>query len=132
MQRSEGVIFRSDDGREIEEADLRAVVDCFQRARVMEPEPWKRILAALAPKPTSTCGAMLVVETYDCQGQTHRGPYFRCVLPPGHHPYESFLEPGTDDWVCINCPSGEDRSPEDPIHAPGHMPSADSWVVPNE
>lgn len=118
--------FKSGDGREIDEEDVRRAVSYATTVPMVgSPRPafLVLILAALAPKPAPTCGAMLVVETYDRQGQTHRGPYFPCVLPPGHHP---FRRHPTQYGICDLC-SGEFQ---DDLHAPGHMPSADSWREP--
>ena len=106
--------FRSDDGREIEEADLRAVVNSWYRAGA-----YKRVLAALALKPAPTCGAVI-------QGVPVHG--WPCVLPPpdkdgfheGHHKWEPEIF-GCEHWNC-------DKPESDPVHWAGHMPSADSWV----
>ena len=107
-------VFRSDDGREIEEADLRAVVNSWYRAGA-----YKRVLAALALKPAPTCGAVIPRFNMDGDAINPLG----CVLPPGHHPvvYDYNIE-------APRCTCGRDLLHEN--HAPGHMPSADSWVAP--
>ena len=114
-------VFRSDDGREIDEADLRLVVelaDCPSHSYGGVGEATTRVLAALAQKPT-TCGAYIKVDHME-------GPpnIFPCILPPGHHP----LKMSSDHNGYKTCCAAIET---DPIHAPGHMPSADSWVVPN-
>ena len=108
-------IFRSDDGRAIDEADLRLLLRYVPGAVFYgntEPlEVVKRLSAALTPKPAPTCGVVMrAVSLIDSSGKV------TCALPPGHHP---FVRPIN---TCCT------RLFDDPIHSPGHMPSADSWV----
>ena len=117
-------VFRSDDGREIEEADLRAVVNSWYRAGA-----YKRVLAALALKPAPTCGAVI-------QGVPVHG--WPCVLPPpdkdgfheGHHAY---LRAMTHGELCGQ-PLGQMTlclKPEsDSVHWKGHSPNPEVWREP--
>ena len=105
-------IFRSDDGAEIREEDVLKI-----RLRLWDSETHEaacRIDAALGPK---TCGSEM---TWNDGGQTF--VVGRCVLPPGHHPFER------DDQMYGICDKFTCRLPfDDPIHSPGHQTAAECW-----
>jgi hypothetical protein len=114
-------IFRSDDGAEIREDDLRALAE-FARGgpRTCEANSI-RVLAALAPK---TCGAMLASVTlmHIAKGHDEYVPLdLPCVLPPGHHPFDRY---STHPYCTVK---GCNKLADDPIHSPGHQTAPECW-----
>ena len=113
-------VFRAEDGAELSEEDLLAAMELSKRASFATTpnhDAVLRVLAALAPK---TCGAVLV--NYD----NTVVPYpqqFRCVLPPGHHPYAPYER--KIEFCCICANKATDMS-----HSPGHMPAPECWREP--
>jgi len=120
-------IFRSEDGAELREEDLR----CYLTGQ--SGTDWvaagDRIAAALAPR---ACGAVFVGspncapyrDDFDVSGRV-------CVLPPGHHPYRPEVtnyapERGNISRECAHC----GRLWDDPIHALGHMVAPECWREP--
>jgi hypothetical protein len=101
-------IFRSDDGAELREEDVRGILGFCELAT----DASDRIVAALVPK---TCGCEM---TWNDSGQTF--VVGRCVLPPGHHPWTP-SHYAKDIRAC--CP----RPATDPIHSPGHMTAPECW-----
>jgi hypothetical protein len=105
-------IFRSDDGAEIREEDVRDVLGFCEVAT----DASDRIVAALGPK---TCGCEM---TWNDSGQTF--VVGRCVLPPGHHPFRPKSSAAKDETSCIedcHCWVGH------PIHSPGHQTAPECW-----
>ena len=117
--------FKSDDGREIDEADLRYLVEYVDSWRTKGAERvLVRVEAALKPKPAPTCGAVIP------QGfafATRPLAPIRCVLPPpdkqgfheGHHAYLHV--------VTVRCCA---KPESDPVHWKGHSPSPEVWQEP--
>jgi hypothetical protein len=118
-------IFRSDDGAEIREDDLRVLardepnISIFVDAQV-------RVLSALHPVASAspspdpkTCGSEM---TWNDGGQTF--VVGRCVLPAGHHPFVA--EGSGGSWpsrTCLTC----DNLPANPLHSPGHQTAPECW-----
>ena len=119
--------FKSDDGRTLDEADVRALIE-WVREYMPKPVlggPWiDPILAALEPKPAPTCGAKMVGDPGELR-------LFQCALPPPdkdgfHRPHHKFKPCCPEHLSCFACGVTEDQ----PEHWAGHMPSADSWREP--
>ena len=105
-------IFRSDDGAELREEDVRDILGFCELAT----DASDRIVAALVPK---TCGCEM---TWNDSGQTF--VVGRCVLPPGHHPFVA--EGSGGSWpsrTCLTC----DNLPANPLHSPGHQTAPECW-----
>jgi hypothetical protein len=124
-------IFRSDDGAEIREDDLRVLardepnISIFVDAQV-------RVLSALHPVASAspspdpkTCGAKLWAARlgWTADQPTHVDG-LACVLPAGHHPFVA--EGSGGSWpsrTCLTC----DNLPANPLHSPGHMTAPKCW-----
>ena len=113
-------IFRSDDGAEISEEDVAAVI-IANTATAYWKQAVRRLTDALAPK---TCGAVIAWPNNGwpvvSQGPGSP-PAFPCILPAGHHPYGPDLL-----GVCQTCGS-DPVERNDPIHSPGHMTAPETW-----
>ena len=124
--------FRSDDGREIDEADVRALARLVELDRGGVTES-RRIIAALYPKP-KTCGAEIPPEYGD--------RFIRCCLPPpdkdgfheGHHAFKAPTG-NFGNYVCQRMwPTvlvQQCSKPEsDSVHWKGHAPDPSVWQEP--
>ena len=173
-------IFRSDDGAEIREEDVRALTRAYEYGfgKGAAFAAADRVLAALSPKPKlfskpgveipckvevgpdgattwtpleklkvqpgdsftlvaqpgdkftmvltpKTCGAIFVGagspyrDDFDASGR-------RCVLPPGHHPFDPVTDQGDDPYSVI-CRRPCNKVAVNPIHSPGHMTDPECW-----
>ncbi len=112
-------IFKSDDGAELREEDVRALTRAYEYGfgKGAAFEAADRVLAALAPK---TCGALLPC-VHDSDNCRHPHP---CVLSPGHHRFGQSGKPAG----CGHDPAcGCGLPVSNPIHSPGHMTAPECW-----
>ena len=128
---------RESDGATIDEADLRTMAEDWAPDMTALLAARDRTLAALAPKPAPTCGAVLCWP--DSRAATIAySPEVRCVLPPPdaqgfHEGRHKYIEWGAEDRdiMCAHNPrngTGMCGKPEsDPIHWAGHQPAPEVW-----
>ena len=131
-------VFRSDDGREIDEADVRLLLRYVPGAVFYgntEPlEVVKQLSTALAPKPAPTCGAVLTINGYERA--------LTCALPlpdkdgfhEGHHAFNAPTG-NFGNYVCQRMwPTvlvQQCSKPEsDSVHWKGHAPDPSVWQEP--